>query len=426
MPTRSPMFLLLLAALAFGAAASATSPVLGQAILSPWQVVEEGFTGQRGGLRHYLGRRTVRVDVDVLRTQTRPGDRIDLDLLPGVRVQGELDRVSDDPFNGYVWRGRVVGEPSSMITLVVEPDGIAGTINYSGGALQIRYIGDGLSAVLESDPGRPRGDDVRLAPVRTTSSRPEKAVGAPATTLDILGLFTPVPMGQVGGKRAIVADFKTAVANMQTALDNSGIGAQVRLVKIAKLPYDKGGTDPEFFHAALQDVTNTGDGQLDKAHTLRDKFGADIVALALEINETLCGVGWLVGSGSGVAPSDEASAFNVSSVDCLAGFGGLTVAHESGHNMGLNHDLENARLSSAGGAYSYSYGFRVPGLFRTLMAYPCELQGLAACPERPVFSTPLVAYNGKPAGVPDLADNTRSIVNGLPVITGWRACKKQC
>ena len=417
----------------FSVAALAASGVPSQAVqqVPPevWSAVDEVFVPpRRQPLDHYVRTRMVRIDLDVLRTQATPGDRINLSLLPGVAVQAELDKITDDEFNGYVWRGRVVGEPMSMVTLVLEPDGLAGTVLYSGGSFALRYVGDGLSAVLESDPNLRRPDEIKLPPALPASvaGRPGARVeGRTSTEVDVLGVYNPVAATQVGGKRAIKADFKTAIANWQTALDNSKIDIDLRLIAVKKLKYSPRGTSAEFFEQLLEDLTVTGDGLMEKIHKLRDKFGADDVVLAGEINDIVCGIGWLNGSGDGVAADEAPWGFNAVSVDCLAGFGGQTTAHEGGHNFGLNHDAQNARLARFSGAYTYSFGFRKPGKFRTVMAYPCGPDGLTACSRAPYFSNPKVRLVGSKTGKKN-ADNARSLQNDRGVFSEWRACKKKC
>lgn len=375
-----------------------------------WTVVQEGFDGSRpqAARDRVLWDRVVRVGGELLRQRTSPGARLRLGLRPGVEVDVELTRITDSELNGYVWNGHVVDEPLSMVTLVLEPGGVAGTVVYSGGSYHVRLIGDGLSAVRQQARRR-RGDIVRIP--QRSQRRAGKRRSIPSArrvaSWDFLALFTKQAAKENGGRRATLADWKVAIANWNTALDNSGVDAVVRLIKTRKWNNARRGSDDE------------------KVATWRKKFGADFAGAAIEFNEAVCGVGWLNGADAGVRPIDRDYALHVNSVDCLAGFGGLTAAHEGGHNGGVNHDEFNAR-STEFGAYSYAFGYRVPGEFSTVMAYTCEPDGLARCPQIPYFSTPLLAQSGTPIGVKNQAHNARSLTNDRAIIEQWFDCRKNC
>jgi hypothetical protein len=66
--------------------------------------------------------------------------------------------------------------------------------------------------------------------------------------------------------------------------------------------------------------------------------------------------------------------------------GDLTFAHEIGHNLGAAHNREeltdDGEVSS--GAYSFSHGRTVPGIFRTVMGYTIDGNE----PQAALFSSP--------------------------------------
>lgn len=63
---------------------------------------------------------------------------------------------------------------------------------------------------------------------------------------------------------------------------------------------------------------------------------------------------------------------------------------DKGHLFGLDHDRDNSPRSS-----SYAHGYRLPPLFRTIMAYDCPDKN---CPRVPIFSSPGHLYLGQPQG----------------------------
>ena len=75
----------------------------------------------------------------------------------------------------------------------------------------------------------------------------------------------------------------------------------------------------------LNELTGTGEGQLDYAHGLRDTHGAD---LAHYIGENIP-----MGRGNFSANSGEEFGFAITCQDRAASLGDYTFAHEIGHNM---------------------------------------------------------------------------------------------
>lgn len=136
------------------------------------------------------------------------------------------------------------------------------------------------------------------------------------------------------------------------------------------------------------------------------------------------------------------NAFSVVNSGCLHG---LTLAHELGHSFGMQHDHAQPTLGTPGapnltlGSITvlvslhqkqgnvlvqqqcslrhmaskmwdtshagnvikpYSYGYRMEGMFSTIMAYPCQISGAsfcsrcAPCAGIPYFSNPRIKIDG--------------------------------
>jgi peptidyl-Asp metalloendopeptidase len=126
----------------------------------------------------------------------------------------------------------------------------------------------------------------------------------------------------------------------------------------------------------------------------------------------------------GENPRAARSAFNVVNAGCLSN---QSLAHEVGHNQGNMHDRDSTGNT---GAYTYSYGHRhctTDGTgFRTIMAYACK--GVARVA---LFSSPQLAYGGRPTGVAcendpaRAADNVRSMNNTADTVAGFRIRRGQ-
>ena len=204
----------------------------------------------------------------------------------------------------------------------------------------------------------------------TPASQRKTLPPADGAVMDVLIVVAPglVPDAQV---------FAQALVD-QTNADYaaSGIASRQRLVG-AYVPPVYQPTDNTLTDLyALQSPT---DGQLDEVHSLRNSLAADLVHLVGRYSSA-CGQGWITASAT--------YAFSVSDVGCA--LANRTFAHETGHNIGLNHDPANA---ADGGATAYAYGFIAPDCsFRTIMAYP------VCGPRVGLFSDPARTFNGQPTG----------------------------
>jgi hypothetical protein len=122
-----------------------------------------------------------------------------------------------------------------------------------------------------------------------------------------------------------------------------------------------------------------------------------------------CGLGYMMST-----PSTGFAGYAYSLVDQTCAAGNLSLAHEMGHNMGLNHDPANA---SGTPSYTYAYGFQQPsGLFRTVMAYPCPA---GSCPRLMYFSNPGVAFNGHATGT-STQNNALALNNTVSAVANFR------
>ena len=88
----------------------------------------------------------------------------------------------------------------------------------------------------------------------------------------------------------------------------------------------------------------------------------------------------------------------------------------SGHNLGSDHDRENA---SNTGAFDYSYGYRFVAngtIYRDVMAYDPGIR-------IPYFSNPNITYLGVPIGIAAGSPNSADAARTLTALAATRSMK---
>lgn len=334
-------------------------------------------------------------------------------LFDDVRLQVVLDTVERTAIDSFAWSGRVEGDPRGEVVVAVKDDALTATLSANGVGYEIRPAGDGLHEARELDPAAFPDELAPNFPLTRQSTSMAAVAAADEITVDVLVAYTHVVRQAYGSVAAADTLATNAVAATNAAYARSGVNMRLRLVDTAEMQYDDTLTD---FNTTLNRFTGNGDGFMDNIHALRDAVGADNVGLLVyNPTQNACGIGWIMTS---IEAYFAQYAFNVTRDDCAVG--GLSYAHEAGHNFGLAHDRAN---SSSAGAYSYAYGYQHPqGQFRTIMAYNCADGG---CPRVGHFSNPNILYNGAPTGVSYLASNSADAARALnanaPTIAAFRA-----
>jgi Metallo-peptidase family M12/FG-GAP-like repeat len=330
-----------------------------------------------------LGEPGFRVSVrfDVLKQAVVEGT-VDLPLGDDLNIRAAIRRVQSDGAQTFV-AGPLIDGHEGEASLTVVGDTLAGRVVVDGRVFMIRRAsGSSTHLVTEQDS---RSLPPEAAPRQPTQPRDRLRLHADAPAadsnqlIDLMVLYTPASRAAIGGPSAMAAEIASAVNNANLALANSNVTPRFRLVYSGEIAYTETGD----MGLSLDRLTDTADGYMDNALTLRNQYRADAVTL-LTTDANACGIGWLMGPNAGA--SFEAYAYNVVHWQCANG--NLSMAHELGHNLGLNHDRPNAGGSPA---FPYAYGYAVPGVARDVMAYPCSG---TACPRRSIFSTPRAAFPG--------------------------------
>ncbi|MDR7090165.1 carbohydrate-binding protein [Cellvibrio fibrivorans] len=190
---------------------------------------------------------------------------------------------------------------------------------------------------------------------------------AQAATVDLLVLYDNFSKNYFGG------DPQTAmnswVNQMNAAYADSQIDVQLRLVGVREM--EQAGAD---MGAVL------GNLRLNSAAiALRDQLGADFVSQLHQ--KGACGVGYVA--------VDKNWTWNVTAPGC----GPIVMAHELGHNMGLNHSRKQGDQSGA--RFRYGVGYGVDNVFVDIMAY----EGVFNTTRVNRFSNPNLTCRGLPCGI---------------------------
>lgn len=358
--------------------------------------------------------RYVTVDHEALESaRLRGAEGLVLDLFPDTVLHVTYTRDETALYADYVWMGEVVGDPGSSVALSVSRGMTVGEINSpQHGLFLVTYAGEGVHSILEFNPDvlDPCAMDQEAHAVHAPTMRDDEITELARSSddgslIDVLVLYTPSARNTAGGENAIRNAIDSFIAQTNNSYNNSAITPRVRLVHAALTNYTE---SPNGMGTDLSNLRSTTNGIMPEAHTLRNQYGADLVAL-ISMSTGACGIAYLMTNPS---VGFQSNAFSVTRYTC----GGLTFAHELGHNQGSNHDHQNA----SNGAYCYSFGYRTPNSqWRTVMAY-------APGTRISYFSNPDITFNGFPMGISgngcpsNAADNARSIDNTAIFVANFR------
>lgn len=255
---------------------------------------------------------------------------------------------------------------------------------------------------------------------------------AVSNTIDVVLGYTNGYATARGGASQAVTRLNNLVVVANQAMTNSLVTRRLRLVRTVQVSYP----DATENRTALEELTGYREGDipvpaaLQPLRNARDQYGGDLVSLVRAFRTPEndgCGIAWLIGAGQ-TAFNTAAAPFGYSVVsdgtDRDEGDGNNyfcrdeSLAHELGHNMGQAHNSQDS--GGQAGVHAYSYGYHETSAtgFFTVMAY-----ALADSDQIPIrhFANPAVTYAGRPTGVANASDNTRSLNLTMPVVINFRA-----
>ena len=182
---------------------------------------------------------------------------------------------------------------------------------------------------------------------------PASSMAQSFRTIDVLGVYPDHVSQLVSDPTAM---FISNIEYANRALQNSGATYRYNLVHVEAINW---ANDQSLGSTELSSL------RADPAvAALREQYGADLVAGIVPQSNGLCGIGYLA-----IKRTDtEVHAYGANYAYSLTGHscGGRSMAHEMGHNMGLNHSYAQG---SSGTLAPWARGHGVNGQFVTIMAY---------------------------------------------------------
>ena len=338
---------------------------------------------------------------------------VDLDVVNLEQKRNELGLI--------VWRGTVVGDPYSAVTLVFDNGAITGRVMTQGQVFAITPMGRGLHRLseidesaqhnLEDDAIRPPVPEPGAAkPSRKSNSSFESAQVEGDTIITVLVVYTPTTVAESPNIRS---EISLAAAWLNTALTNSEVTAQVRIVGIDQVNYTNEAPAREVLADAQKGVEDFA-----RIHDLRAALDADLLSVwAFEITDfaDVGGIAYLLDNITEFPNRAEWAASLVAYPDPDI------FAHEIGHNLGGRHD-RYAEEDDQPGPAEYNFGYvDTDALFRTTMAYHDECSDLEIrCPRLQYFSNPGITVDGTALGVDanaeEAAHNAREFNENIDLI----------
>ena len=263
-----------------------------------------------------------------------------------------------------------------------------------------------------------------------TATSPINGVEMPAgpkefRNIDVLVLYTARALNRAGGDAPLGTAIVDSINQANQALRNSGINTfAFRRVLPAELSsqvnYD------EVFSATnlmlnpsctlaprncalvshrmwVRRESNLPNGQI---NSLRAAANADLVVLMYETQDSLAGTGaaYLQKLDCGSFPAGGESApgcdrglayrdFSFSVVGIQSTTLGFVFAHETGHQLGMEH---NSRNAGANPSFPWSYAHYVSGKAQTILSGANGFECTLECPKVLQFSNPYVDFQGWP------------------------------
>lgn len=308
-------------------------------------------------------------------------------------------------FRNNVWRGKVVGDPYGLIIIKKNTNGYSVNI-YTGGKQYWSRFYNGSYFLIESIGLEELSDGLSDNIRHIDESDVERASNAEVNSkssddfIDVMIVYTAAAAALDANIESTLA---ARVATINGYLEDSCVNYRYRLVHTQQVAYTENAAGILTDLGELYSGASFGNGSLSALNSLKETHGADLVQMITDNSSesSYCGIAYT----NEVGNYNDVKSASVSQYDC----GPLTMAHEFGHNLGLQHDLYQDDIDSSGSAsfnYEDGYGFvDLENKKRSIMSYNthCSDEGFY-CERLGVFSSARKMIKGLPFGVGGEAD----------------------
>ena len=338
----------------------------------------------------------------------------------------------------------------SQVVLVVKENKVFGSISKQNFNYQIRHITDEIHVVYEIDPTKfpsasepitpninPSSTSNNSQPTQNSSSN-ESGIGyninkgdpfldtkpdsiiqlqSPSDTdpgtqaddgsvIDVLFVYTAEARIKEGGTSAIESLIDLTVSVTNAAYSNSGVSHVIREVGREEINFS------ENSFTFLGFLNSAQNGSIPNLHTLRDVNNADLVAILVDGDDSLCGLAFFMDT-----VSTNFAPFGYSVTETICAAANFTVAHEIGHNMSARHDRAD---DNSNGPFNFNHGYvDSTNGFQTIMG--ASLSGETRIQH---FSNPNVLFNGAVTEIAEgsslAADNRLTFQNTAFTVSNFR------
>ena len=383
---------------------------------------------------------------------------VTLDLFPDTSLTAERTDIEAPEAGGFVWVGEDRGPRHAFVTLVINNNEVLGHIQTGGKLFSIEPVSGRLHRIIEIDQSKIL-DDMHAPPIPESKERKSEApqpsddgVAAFAkTTIRVLVAHTKNARIEIGTADQMQARIDMAISLVNQAFSRSG--AMITFSRVGganEIDYnDTGlygaGSFTNYFgvlcdlsgfnnNGACLGVGNSNAGKFNNLRNKRNTKAADLVVL-MRKQGAACGIAWVPQLSGVIPPGSDIYGFSVVTSTKVVPYKCIeanTLAHETGHNQGMNYDRVQHKLDydvATPPASQYNFGHvNTTKKFFTIMSYQSSCSG---CTRIPYFSTPLKNYpnnsTGTPVGVPvgtggiyGAADAIKRLNLNRSIIGGYR------
>lgn len=390
-----------------------------------------GLVSLFGGQPTIRGRQTTLNVNYFVNTFNASNGGLTINLFPDMVVTSKRSVVTNDGQGQYTWRGTVEGANFyGRAVLAVVGNQIAGTVQKDGKTFLIRPITNNVQVVSEVnqagfpselEPVEPGVGNARFSiETLAKSVRPRAIETHTAYSMKVMLVYPQgswlacnagLPFG--GWLPVLIANIYET--NLNEVWDTFVTDSVTADVTIYCSSYTESGDLETDLYWLDSDATIA---------TERDTRQADLVSMIVSTGSG-CGIGYMIDT---PASTDDDWAFSVVKSSCA--LSNYSLAHELGHNMGLDHD----RYVESDGATStdcnFGYIITVNGVIaaRDVMAYDDECTDAGTtCDRIAAYSYDLTVslagftiVFGQPCADPDAASNVSTFVTSVPIVELWR------